>query len=172
MPTTPMGDGKHLNRQRANNTQVFKGRLIFAANVVGGFWLGITAYFAFGTLFLWPQFQSHRIIVVFFVADGILVFLALFPGRLLAMWPYAIALKPQEGIWVYAPPSKIWIPLDEIVDIDAYSGSYGGGHVIQLKQSHGLVKQLYIISLFFPDEQLVSAIRSSIDRRDGVVYSS
>jgi hypothetical protein len=109
---------------------------------------------------------------MFFAANGILIFLALFPGRLLAMWPYAIALEPQEGIWVYAPPSKLWIPLDEIVDIDVYSGSYGGGHVIQLNRSHGLVKQLYIISVFFPDEQLVRALRSSIDRRDGVVYSS
>ncbi len=161
-----------MNRQRANNAQVFKARLIFAANAVGAFWLGMTASFAFGTLFIWPQFQSHRIIVMFFAANGILIFLALFPGRLLAMWPYAIALEPQEGIWVYAPPSKIWIPLDEIVDIDVYSGSYGGGHVIQLNRSHGLVKQLYIISMFFPDEQLVRALRSSIDRRDGVVYSS
>jgi hypothetical protein len=172
MPTTAIGDGNRLNRQRANNAQVFKGRLIFAANMVGGFWLGITAYFAFGTLFVWPQFQSHRIIEIFFVTGGIVIFLALFPGRLLAMWPYAITLETQKGIWVYAPPSKIWIPLDEIVDVDVYSGSYGGGHVIQLKKSYGLVKQLYIISLFFPDEQLVRALRSSIDRRDGAVYSS
>jgi hypothetical protein len=166
-----MKDEKQLNHRPAEEARVFRSRLIYAVNIVGGFWLGLTAYFAFGA-FIWPQFQSHRIIAVFFVLNGILVFLVLFPGRLLAMWPYTIALQPQQGMWVYAPPGKIWVPLDEVVDIDVYSGSYGGGHVIQLNRSHGLVKQLYIISLFFPGEQLVGALRAALDRRDGAVYTN
>jgi hypothetical protein len=165
-----MRDERQSIRKPAHNAQVFRSRLIFAANMLGGFWIGVTAYFAIGAL-IWPQFQSHRIIGICFVLNGILIFLVLFPGRLLAMWPYAVALEPHQGMWVYAPPAKIWIPLDEIIDVDVYSGNYGSGHVVQLNQSHGLVKQLYIISLFFPDEQLVGALRASLDHRDDVVYT-
>lgn len=162
----------------SKDAQVFKGRLIFAVNTIGGFWLGIAGYFAFLAFFVWgsPQngqlFQKDKILLAVLLANGIVAVLLLVPGRLLAMWPYAIVLEPKRGIWAYAPPTKLWIPLEEITDIDIYSGWYGGGHVIQLNRSHGVVKQLYIISLFFPDERLAHELRVSIDRRDGVVHSS
>ena len=170
--------GSLLNRQISKDAQVFKGRLIFAANMIGGFWLGIGSYFAIVAFFVWDgfrydqEFRDNGVFFVIFLVTGILGVLAVIPGRLLAMWPYAVVLEPQKGIWVYAPPTKFWIPLGEIVDIDVYSGIYCGGHVIQLSRSHGLVKQLYINSLFFPDERLVQELRVSIDRRDGVVYTS
>ena len=163
-----------MNRQISKDAQVFKSRLVYAANLIGAFWLGIGCFCSMVIFFVWnglhrdQQFQNRGIILVILLATGILLVLALVPGKLLAIWPYAVAVEPQKGIWVYAPPTKLWIPLDEIVDIDVYSGSYGGGHVIQLSRPHGLVKQLYFNAFFFPDEQLVREIRSSIDRRDGV----
>jgi hypothetical protein len=167
-----------LDHAISRDAQVFKSRLIFAANAVGGFWLGIGGYFGILAFLIWDGSQNDQLFLLnkfFFVlllANGIVGVVLLFPGRLLAMWPYTIVLEPQKGIWVYAPPTKLWIPLEEITDIDIYSGWYGGGHVIQLNRSYGLVKQLYIPSLFFPDEQLARAIRISIDRRDGVVHAS
>lgn len=170
--------GRSLNRQISNDAQVFKSRLIYADNMIGAFWLGIGSFFSIVIFFAWSSFQHDQnfhkdgILYVIFLAIGSLAILVLVPGKLLAKWPYAVVLEPHKSIWVYAPPTKLWIPLDEIVDIDLYSGSYGGGHVIQLSRSHGLVKQLYINSFFFPDEHLVHESRLSIDRRDDVVYTS
>lgn len=167
-----------MHRKISKDAHVFKGRLIFAANTICAFWIGIVGCFAIVAFFLWyglqgaQKFQSNGILVVILLATAIVGILALIPGRVLAMWPYAVALEPQKGIWIYTPPTKLWIPLDEIVDIGVYSGVYGGGHVIQLSQSHGIVKQIYINSFFFPDERLAHELRVSIDRRDGVVYTS
>jgi hypothetical protein len=167
-----------LDKSISRDARVFKSRLIFAANAIGGFWIGVGGYFAILTFFIWDSlqnghlFQGNEILFALFLANGIVGVLLLFPGRLLSMWPYAVVLEPQKGIWVYAPPTKLWIPLEEITDIDIYSGWYGRGHVVQLSGSHGLVKQLYIPSLFFPDERLAHELRVSIDRRDGVVHAS
>jgi hypothetical protein len=132
-------DGKRvnrplLNRQTSQDAPVFKSRLIYAANMVAAFWLGIASYFPIVIFFMWrgfkdeQRFRNDETLCVILLANGILVVLVLVFGRLLAMWPYAVVLEPQKGIWVYAPPTKLWIPLDEIVDIDVYSGGYGGGH--------------------------------------------
>jgi hypothetical protein len=152
---------------------IFKARLLFAANMLVGFWTGAIGALAVPAVLIWnfrngQRFPNDQLILVFLLASGIVTVLALIPGRLLAMWPYAIVVEPQNGIWVYGPPAKFWVPIVEIVDIDVYSGMYGGGHAIQLNKSHGLVKQLYISSLFFPDTRIVSEIRSLIDNRDGV----
>lgn len=154
---------------------MFSARLIFAANLIGGFWLGILGYFMVAAFFGWSYlhdkalFRSGGLLALFLLVTGLVGLLALIPGKLLGMWPYAIAIEPGKGIWVYAPPAKFWVPLDELVDIDVYSGMYGGGHVVQLNRSRGLVAQLYVSALYFPDERLVGALRSLIDHRDGVV---
>jgi hypothetical protein len=170
--------GRRLNREISKDAQVFKSRLIYSVNTIAGFWLGIGGFFSVVIFFIWgglqheQQFHNGGIIFAILLANGVLLVLVLVPGKLLAMWPYAVVLEPQKGIWVYAPPMKLWVPFDEIVDVDVYSGMYGGGHVIRLSRSHGLVKQLYFNSLFFPHEQLVRELRVLIDRRDGVVYTS
>ena len=167
-----------MNHQISKDAQVFKSRLLFAANMIGAFWLGMVGYFAMVIYFVRRGFKGDQgfgndhTLSVILLAHGILAVLVLVVGRLLAMWPYAVVLEPRKGIWVYAPLTKLWIPLDEIVDIDVYSGCYGNGHVVQLSRSHGLVKQIYFYALFFPHEQLIHELRVSIDRRDGVVYTS
>jgi len=159
-----------INPRSSNSTQLFSARLIFAANLIGGFWLGILGYFMVAAFFGWSYlhdkalFRSGGLLALSLLVTGLVGLLALIPGKLLGMWPYAIAIEPGKGIWVYAPPAKFWVPLDELVDIDVY----GGGHV-QLNRPHGLVAQLYISALYFPDERLVGALRSLIDHRDGVV---
>jgi hypothetical protein len=125
--------------------------------------------------FLWnfrdgQRFPNDKIVMLAVCISGLAVILALLPGRLLAMWPYAIGVEPEKGIWVYAPPAKSWVPIGEIVDIDMYSGMYGGGQVLQLNKAHGLVKQIYISSLFFSDPRIASKIRTMIDRKDKVAY--
>jgi hypothetical protein len=165
-----------LNRQISKDARVFKGRLIYAANMIAAFWTSLGG-FAVLAFLIWPQlqngqaFQKDHAVYSVLLVTGIIGILVLVPGKLLAMWPYAVVLEPQKGIWVCAPPVKLWIPLDELVDIDTYSSAYGGGHVVELSRSHGLVKQLYINSLFFPDESLAHELRAAIDGRDGVVHS-
>jgi hypothetical protein len=165
-----------LSRHISKDARVFKGRLLYAVNMIGGFWLSICGYIAVLAFFILYRlengqpFQKIDALFAVLLASGFIGILVLVPGKLLATWPYAIVLEPQEGIWVCAPPVKLWIPLDELVDIDTYSGMYGGGHVIELGRAHGLVKQLYIISFFFPDETLAHELRAAIDRRDGVPH--
>ena len=112
-----------MNRQASQDAQVFKSRLIYAANMIAAFWLGIASYFAIVIFLVWrgfkdeQRFQNGETLYVILLANGILVVLVLVFGRLLAMWPYAVVLEPQKGIWVYAPPTKLWIPLDEIVTL-------------------------------------------------------
>ena len=163
------------DRRVPADAEIFKARLIFAANSVVGFWVGILGYFLILGIFVWSYlrhdlpFQNEVIIPFVLVVGGIISLGALLPGRLFAMWPYAITVEPEKGFWVYAPPAKLWVPLEEIVDIDVYSGMYGGGNVIQLRRSHGLVKKIYLnSSLAFPDQRLASRTRALIDRCDGV----
>ena len=164
-----------LKNTISNQAQVFRGRPLFALNMMGGFWLGLTGYFALLASFVWhdlvpdQRFHNDRLQLAALLATGLVGILVLIPGRLFAMWPYAITIEPQKGIWLSAPPIKLWIPLDEIVDIDVYSGIYGNGRAIQLNRSHGLVKEIHILSLAFPDERVVHELRAAIDRRDGVV---
>jgi hypothetical protein len=110
-------DGKRvnrplLNRQTSQDAQVFKSRLIYAADMIAAFWLGIASYFPIVIFFMWrgfkdeQRFRNDETLCVILLANGILVVLVLVFGRLLAMWPYAVVLEPQKGIWVYAPPTK------------------------------------------------------------------
>ena len=145
---------------------MFKTRLIFAANLMGGFWLGILGYFVLLAVFGWSYlhhtdlFRSGGILVLFLLVTGLVRLLAVIPGRLLGRWPYAIAIEQTKGIWVHAPPAKFWVPLNELVDIDVYAGMYGGGHVVQLSGSHGLVTQLYISASIFRTKSL--PVRSAV----------
>jgi len=163
-----------IDRRTAKNVEIFKAPLIFSANMFAAFWIGVLGSLAFPAFFLWTVsdrrlLPNDKIILLGLIVSGLASLLVLIPGKLLAMWPYAIAVEPGKGIWVYAPAAKFWAPLDEIVDIDVYSGMYGSGHVVQLSRSHGLVKQLYVNSLFFPNEEVVHSLRRQIDSRDGVV---
>jgi len=163
-----------MSREISREARIFRARPLFAANVIGSFWLGLGGSIAILTFLAWhdQHFRDDRIAFALALATWAVAVLVLAPGRLLAMWPCAIALEPQKGIWVYAPPSKLWIPMDEIVDIEVYSGMYGGGYAIQLNRSHGLIREIHILSLAFSDQRLAGELRTAIDRRDGVVYSN
>jgi len=166
--------GQSMNREISGEARIFRARPLFAANMIGGFWLGVGGYVAIFGFLAWHDrhFRNDRIGLALALATWVVAVLVFGPGRLFAMWPYAIALEPQKGIWVYAPPSKLWIPMDEIVDVEVYSGMYGGGYAIQLNRSHGLVREIHILSLAFSDQRLAGELRTAIDRRDGVVHSN
>jgi hypothetical protein len=91
-----------LNRQVSKDAKVFKSRLIYAVNMVGAFWLGIAGYFAFLAFFISVIFQDGRlsqkneILFAVLLANGIAGVLVLVPGRLLAMWPYAVSLERKK----------------------------------------------------------------------------
>lgn len=163
-----------MNRGISIESRTFRARPLFAANMIGSFWLGLGGYLAILAFLAWhdQHFHNDRISFALALATWVVAVLVLGPGRLLAMWPYKMALEPQKGVWVYAPPSKLWIPLEEIVDVDVYSGNYGGGYAIQLNRSHGLIKEIHILSVGFPDQSLVRELRAAIDHRDSVVYSN
>jgi len=62
-----------VDRRVPPNLQVFKARLLFAANEVGSFWFGIVGYFLVLGIFVWGYFHNEPP----FHSDGI-VLLSLF----------------------------------------------------------------------------------------------
>ncbi|MGA2301605.1 MAG: hypothetical protein ABSG77_13060 [Candidatus Acidiferrum sp.] len=156
----------------SKDAHVFKGPLIKAVGSVGAFWgiIGtypaVLAFVILDNLHTGQIAQRNGIPFVLFLVGWFLLVLALFPGRLMASTPYAVALEPPRGIWVFGPP-KVWIPFDEVTGIGTYSSWFGRLHVVELSRSHGLVKRVHLFSLISPDE-LANELRSSIDRRGGV----
>ena len=162
----------YLNPTISKDTHVFKGSLVRAAGSIIAFWGLIGTYSAVLAFVVLDSLHSGQIVqrngtpFVLFLAGWFLLILALFPGRWQAAAPYAVALEPGRGIWVFVPP-KVWIPLDEITGIHTCSGWFGRLHGIELSRSHGLVRRVHLFSLSSPDE-LANELQSSIDCREGV----
>jgi hypothetical protein len=162
----------YLSGTISKDAHVFKGPLAKTVGSVVAFWGLIGTYpavLAFVILGLHSGqiVQKNRVLVVLFLAGWFLLILALFPGRGQASSPYAVALEPGRGIWVFGPPS-VWIPLNEIIRVHTYSSWLGRLHVIELSRSHGLVRRVHLFLLLSPDE-LANELRSSISRRDDVI---
>lgn len=164
--------GNYLSRTISKDAHVFKGPLVKAVGSIIAFW-GLTptypavlAFVILDSLHSGQIVQRNGIPFVLFLAGWFLLVLALFPGRGQAATPYAVALEPGRGIWVFGPP-KVWIPLDEITGVHTYSSWFGRLHGIELSRSHGLVRRVHLFLLSSPDE-LANELRSSIDRRGGV----
>ena len=156
----------------SRDAHVFKSPLVKTVGSVVAFWAIIGTYPAFLAFVILDYlhggqiFQRNGIPFVLFLAGWFLLVLALFPGRGQASSPYAVALEPGRGIWVFGPP-KVWIPLEEITAVRAYSGWFGRSHVIELGRSRTLVRQVHLFLLFSLDE-LANELRSSIGRDSSV----
>lgn len=139
---------------------------------ITAFW-GLIGTYPVVLVFVFLGLRSGQIVqrnvtfIVLFLAAWFLLILGLFPGRGQALSPYAVALEPGKGIWVFGPP-KVWIPLDEITGVLTYSSRLGRLHVIELSRSHGLVRRIHLFLLFSADE-LANELRSSIGCHSGVV---
>jgi hypothetical protein len=160
-----------LSRTISKDAHVFKGPLVKAVGAIIAFW-GLIGTYPVILVFVILGVRSGQIVqrdgilLALFLAGWFLLVLALFPGRGQAATPYAVALEPGRGIWVFGPP-KVWIPLDEIAGVHTYSSWFGRLHGIELSRSHGLVRRVHLFLLSSPDD-LANELRSSIDRRGGV----
>ncbi|MGB2889933.1 MAG: hypothetical protein WBC04_19735 [Candidatus Acidiferrales bacterium] len=98
----------------------------------------------------------------FSLISAILVY---FPGNVRAMLPYAVEIKPGVGVALFAPFNNLFIPIEEILDIDT-SGVWSG-YAVSLKKRRGLLFQFYIPVFFGAKrEPLAREIERMIDGRD------
>ncbi|NDQ56402.1 MAG: hypothetical protein GZ088_04915 [Acidipila sp.] len=86
-----------------------------------------------------------------------------FPGNLVAATPFAVELE-EEGLRLYAPFKKLYIPIEEIKEVKR--GFLQQGIVVKLKKRHRLLKSFNIHWAFGEQgRQLARALENEIARR-------
>lgn len=74
---------------------------------------------------------------VLLIASGIGVPLALFPGKVAALYPYAVELFEGKGLRFYSALGDIYLPIEQVKGV-RWSWLYGGW-VVTLKRRYGLL---------------------------------
>lgn len=68
--------------------------------------------------------------------------LGIFPGNYFATYPYAVEIEEGKGLWVYAPFTKMYLPLAEIKE--AKWSYLRTGWVVKLRKRRGLLSRIVI----------------------------
>ena len=152
-------------------TKFFHASRIWTANAcgaaVGGMVSGI-AMLIVAFRILWASSEIKNS----FIGGAwlLLIFASLwgmYPGNWIASAPYAVQLIKGRGLWLYAFLKKVYIPLDEIVEIN--ESLLKTRTVITLRKRHGLLKSFWIHRVFGEQGQaLVLEIRKEIAQRGGL----
>jgi hypothetical protein len=96
--------------------------------VLGGILIGAT-----GKLWWLP---------VFLILDAVGGLLALFPGKVAALYPYAVAIEEGAGLRLYNPLGALYFPIDRVKGV-RWSWVYGAW-VITVKRRYGLLSGFLI----------------------------
>ena len=103
------------------------------------------------------EFAATVVLVIFFCVA------CLFMGNLVAVYPYAVSIIEGIGLELHAPLKKVFIPFEDISGVRKAFPQ--GGYSVDLKRSHGLIKQFLIPGFFGAQtEPLAEAIRQQIRR--------
>jgi len=149
-------------------TKCFRASKLWTANVcaaaVGGIsGLAITSVLLLNVLWASPENKNRFLaaawlLMIFVSAWG------MYPGNWIASAPYAVKISQGKGLWLYAFLRKVYIPLDEISEID--ESLLGTRTVIKLSKRHGLLKSFWIHRAYGDQgRELVLEIRKEIARR-------
>jgi hypothetical protein len=88
----------------------------------------------------WPAFAVAAAVIV------------IFPGRLLAMFPYAVEIMPTRGVRLVALGTTVWVPVENIYEIE--HSDLWRGDVIRFKRKHNLLTQCVIFRWFGSERDL------------------
>jgi len=149
-------------------SKFFRPSKIWTANTCGAAVGGMVAgaiMLVIAARILWA---SPEIKGTFIGAAWLLVVIAsllgMYPGNWIASAPYAVRLVKGRGLWLYAFLKKVYIPMDEVVEIN--ESLLGTRAVITLSNRHGLLKSFWIPWAYGEQGRaLVLEIRKEMVRR-------
>jgi len=118
--------------------------------VLGGILIGLT--------------EALPWVSVLLILTGVAVPLALLPGKVAALYPYAAEIEGGAGVRFYTPLGKVHIPVDELKRV-RWSWVYGGW-VVNFKNRYGLLSAFIIhVAWGRQGRELARAIEEELIRR-------
>lgn len=103
-------------------------------------------------------------ISVLLILNGIGGPLVLFPGKVAALYPYAVQIEEGRGLRFYSPLGDIYFPIDQVKRV-RWSWVYGGW-VVSLKGRYGLLSGFLIHLAWGPKgRELARAIEAELAHR-------
>jgi hypothetical protein len=103
---------------------------------------------------------------VLLIATGLAVPLALFPGKVAALYPYAVELDEGKGLRFYSALGDIYLPIEQVKGV-RWSWVYGGW-VVALKRRYGLLGGFLIhFAWGGQGRELARAIEQELARKGG-----
>jgi hypothetical protein len=149
-------------------SKFFRASKIWTANVCGAAVGGMVAGAVMLIIAVRILWASPEIKDSFIGAAWLLVIFAslwgMYPGNWIASAPYTVQLVKGRGLWLYAFLKKVYLPLDEVVEIN--ESLLGTRTVITLRKHHGLLKSFWIPWAYGEQGRaLVLEIRKEIARR-------
>jgi hypothetical protein len=95
---------------------------------------------------------------------GVATPLVLFPGKLAALYPYAVVLEEERGLRLYTPLGAIYFPIEQVKGV-RWSWVYGGW-VVTVKKRYGLLSGFLIhFAWGRQGRELAQAIGEELARR-------
>ena len=131
------------NPERAG-TRVFRARRLWELNVCGAAVAGIAGaafFLVVAGIAIWVS-RSLGWFPLCIILNVAVALLVIFPGNYLATYPYAVEVEEGKGLWVYAPFTKMYLPLADIKEARwSYSRT---GWVVKLKKRRRLLSRVVI----------------------------
>jgi hypothetical protein len=153
--------------RQSGTSLIFEAGQFWSSNVSGAALGGAGAVILMSVMMgimVWMNPDRQDILfastLVLILVSSVLCFL---PGNMGAVYPYAITVEEGKGLQLHAPFKRLFIPIDDIRDIQA--SFLQPGYVVRLNRSHRLLKS-FLIPSYFGDqaEPLVNAILEEIQR--------
>jgi hypothetical protein len=146
----------------------FRASKLWTINVCGaavGGMLTAVIMATIAAIVIWesPVF-NNRIIGAVWLLIILVSLWGLFAGNWIASAPYLVELVKGRGLWLQAFFKKVYIPLDDVLDIE--ESILGTRTVVRLKRRHGLLKSFWISRAYGEQgSALLLEIRKEIARR-------
>ena len=150
-----------------NTPRIFRAGDFWSSNVFGALLGGAGCAVLLTTamvIVVWGNPSRENILFAIIVA---LVFmigaLGLFPGNWIVAFPYAVAIVEGEGLEIYAPLKKLYVPIEDLLNVEE---SLLKGYVVRFNRPRGLLNA-FVIHRFFGAQAkpLAQAIEDEILRR-------
>lgn len=98
------------------------------------------------------------------ILNGIAVPLVLFPGKVAALYPYAVQIEEGRGLRFYSALGALYFPIDQVKGV-RWSWVYGGW-VVSVRQRYGMLSGFLIHFAWGPQgRDLAQAIVVELARR-------
>jgi hypothetical protein len=125
----------------SREARAFRAWRYWETNVCGSAVAALGALVIFcivGGILLWgAQSGEGRLGGAGMILFAIAAAFALLQGNLASFWPYAVEIQNSEGLWVYAPFKRFYVPIEEVKRVK-WSWLWAGW-VIKLGKRHGLL---------------------------------